>query len=66
MFMYLMPAYGVVLAVSFLGEEFHPYHAAGIGLIMLGVIMATLPALRRPGRDVQPSVASPGNVSSSQ
>ena len=49
-FMYLLPPYGVGLAIVFLGEEFHAYHAAGIALVMAGVITATFPAklLGRP------------------
>ena len=43
-FMYLLPPYGVGLAILFLGEEFHIYHAAGIALVMAGVIIATFPA----------------------
>lgn len=43
-FMYLLPPYGVGLAIVFLGEEFHPYHAAGIALVMAGVITATFPS----------------------
>lgn len=48
-FMYLLPPYGVGLAILLLGEEFHPFHAAGIALVMAGVIIATFPAslLRR-------------------
>ncbi|GAB4354689.1 MAG: DMT family transporter [Oricola sp.] len=50
-FMYLLPPYGVGLAIAFLGEAFHAYHAAGIALVMAGVIIATFPArlLWRPG-----------------
>lgn len=48
-FMYLLPAYGVLLAVIFLGEAFHAYHALGIVLVLGGVIIATLPA-RQPAR----------------
>ena len=43
-FMYLMPAYGVMMAVWFLGETFEGFHAIGIVLVMGGVILATLPA----------------------
>lgn len=43
-FMYLMPAYGVLLAVVFLGERLEPFHYAGIALVMGGVVLATLPA----------------------
>lgn len=45
-FMYLMPPYGVMLAVIFLGERLEPFHAAGIALVMGGVILATLPTSR--------------------
>ncbi|MGH8682828.1 MAG: DMT family transporter [Burkholderiales bacterium] len=37
----LLPAFGTVLAMIFLGEAFHAFHAAGIGAILLGVIVAT-------------------------
>lgn len=42
-FMYLLPPYGVFLAVTFLGEAFLLYHKVGIALVMAGVILATLP-----------------------
>ena len=43
-FLNLLPPYGVLQAILFLGEEFHSYHAAGIALVMAGVIIATFPA----------------------
>ncbi len=51
-FLYLLPAYGVVMAVLFLGEELRAFHAAGFVLVTAGVILATAPstllrALRR-------------------
>ncbi len=48
-FMYLLPPYGVLMAIAFLGESFRPYHEAGIGMVMGGVVLATFPAawLRR-------------------
>ncbi|NMG38694.1 EamA family transporter [Chelativorans sp. ZYF759] len=51
MFMYLMPPYGVGLAVLFLGESLEPFHLAGIAMVMAGIVLATLPArlLSRPG-----------------
>lgn len=49
-FMYLMPPYGVGLAVLFLGETFNLYHAVGIVLVSGGVILATLPAVWLPRR----------------
>jgi len=52
LFMYLMPPYGVGLAVLFLGERLEAFHVAGIALVMAGIILATLPIglLRRRGR----------------
>ncbi len=44
MFLYLLPPYGVLLAILFLGERLHPYHAAGLALILPGLILATAPA----------------------
>ena len=43
MMLYLLPAYGVVLAVLFLGEKLQPYHMVGFALILPGVVLATLP-----------------------
>lgn len=43
-FMYLLPPWGVALAVAFLGETLQPYHLAGIALVVTGVVVATLPA----------------------
>ncbi len=40
-FTYLMSPYGVVLAILLLGETFEAFHAAGIALVMAGVILAT-------------------------
>lgn len=39
--MHLMPLFGSVLAVLFLGERFHTYHAAGIILIGTGILLAS-------------------------
>lgn len=38
---YLVMAFGVILAVVFLGEEFHPYHAVGLALLVVGSYLAT-------------------------
>lgn len=37
----LLPAFGTLLAIAFLGERFQLYHAAGITTILAGVILAT-------------------------
>lgn len=37
----LMPAFGTILAMIFLGEELHLFHIAGIALILLGVGLST-------------------------
>ncbi|WP_137134640.1 DMT family transporter [Rhizobium sp. FKY42] len=41
--LYLMPPLSIIMAVVFLGEAFHAYHAAGIVLVTGGVILATMP-----------------------
>lgn len=46
-FMYLLPPYGVGLAVLVLGEPFQTYHAIGILTVLAGLVMATAPARRR-------------------
>ncbi len=45
MLLYLLPAYGVGLAIIFLGEQFRGFHAAGLALILPGIILATAPSL---------------------
>jgi drug/metabolite transporter (DMT)-like permease len=42
--MHLMPVFGAVLAVVFLGERFHVYHAIGIALIAAGILLASIRA----------------------
>jgi drug/metabolite transporter (DMT)-like permease len=39
--LHLLPAFGTALAMVFLGETFHPFHAAGFAAILLGVAVAT-------------------------
>jgi drug/metabolite transporter (DMT)-like permease len=39
--LHLLPAFGTLLAIVFLGESFHAFHAVGITVILLGVIVAT-------------------------
>ncbi|HUB49884.1 MAG TPA: EamA family transporter [Acetobacteraceae bacterium] len=51
---HLMPLFGSILAVLFLGEDFRPYHAAGIALIGAGIVLASV----RPAPLSQP-VADP-------
>jgi drug/metabolite transporter (DMT)-like permease len=38
---HLLPAFGTVLAIAFLGERFAAFHAAGIATILAGVVLAT-------------------------
>ena len=37
----LLPAFGTVLAIVFLGESFRGFHAAGFATILVGVLLAT-------------------------
>jgi drug/metabolite transporter (DMT)-like permease len=37
----LLPAFGTLLAMVFLGESFRAYHAAGIVTILGGVLLAS-------------------------
>lgn len=46
--MHLMPLFGSVLAVLILHEQFRPYHAAGIGLIAVGILLASFTRIRIP------------------
>lgn len=38
---HLLPAFGTVLAILFLGESFSGFHAAGIATILAGVLLST-------------------------
>jgi drug/metabolite transporter (DMT)-like permease len=40
--LHLLPAFGTILAIVFLGEQFRGFHAAGIATILAGVLLATL------------------------
>lgn len=44
---YLIPVFGVLIAVGLLGETFHGFHAVGVGLIALGIWLALFS--RKPG-----------------
>jgi drug/metabolite transporter (DMT)-like permease len=44
--LHLLPAFGTVLAILFLGESFAAFHAAGIAVILAGVVLATRRAAR--------------------
>ena len=39
---HLMPVFGSILAVLFLGETFYTYHAIGIAMIAAGIVLASL------------------------
>ncbi|MBK7542063.1 MAG: DMT family transporter [Candidatus Competibacteraceae bacterium] len=41
-FLHLMPAFGAVLSMIFLGERLYAFHAAGIALIGSGIWLATM------------------------
>jgi drug/metabolite transporter (DMT)-like permease len=45
---HLLPAFGTLLAILFLGEAFAGFHAAGIATILAGVLLATRPTGVRP------------------
>jgi drug/metabolite transporter (DMT)-like permease len=45
--LHLLPAFGTLLAIAFLGESFQVFHAAGIATILAGVVVATRAAPAR-------------------
>ncbi len=47
LFIHLMPVFGSIMAIVFLGEQLKPYHALGIVLILSGILLATQ-VLSRP------------------
>lgn len=40
-FYHLIPIFGSALAILFLGERPHPYHAVGYALVLIGIVIAT-------------------------
>ena len=56
--MHLMPLFGSLLAVVFLGEHFRAYHAAGIALIAAGILLASWHGNVGHGRPAQAEGAS--------
>jgi drug/metabolite transporter (DMT)-like permease len=48
MSLYLLPVYGVALAVLTLGEQLYAYHAIGLALVLGGIVLATEPFTKRP------------------
>lgn len=44
LFFHLMPLFGSIMAILFLGERFRPFHALGMALILGGILLATRPA----------------------
>jgi drug/metabolite transporter (DMT)-like permease len=51
-YFFLVPVFGALLAMVFLGEQLHLYHAAGFALIIAGVVLGS----RRP-RNAEPAPA---------
>ncbi len=47
MALYLLPVYGVALAVAMLGEQLYAYHAIGLALVLGGIALATEPFRKR-------------------
>ena len=45
--LHLLPAFGTLFAILFLGESLHLYHVIGIGTIIAGVLLATSARPRR-------------------
>jgi drug/metabolite transporter (DMT)-like permease len=46
-FLHLMPLFGAVLSITFLGERILPFHLIGAGLVLTGVLVAAPPRLPR-------------------
>ncbi len=47
LFLHLMPVFGSIMAVLFLGESLEWFHGAGIGAIALGIVLATRVGARK-------------------
>ena len=63
-FIHLMPLFGAVLAITFLGEEVAAYHVLGAALVLVGVILSSRKWRRRSaaGAAAQPSSVHVGGV----
>lgn len=63
-FMYLMPAYGVLLSVIFLGERLELFHIAAMMLIAGGLVLTTRPwrAWRSSGRAARAMKTKPATA----
>lgn len=55
---HLLPAFGTVLAILFLGEVFRPFHAVGIATILVGVLVATTSQSASSGGRTARNIAS--------
>ncbi len=51
LFIHLMPVFGTLLAVAFLGERVHAFHLSGIGLIGAGIGLAAIARRRAAPRE---------------
>ena len=51
---YLIPAFGVALAIPILGETLHPFHAVGITMLLLGTYLGSRSRIS-PGRPQVPN-----------
>ncbi len=47
LFIHLVPLWGMMLSVLFLGEQVHTFHLWGIGLIFIGIYLAVLSGKRQ-------------------
>jgi drug/metabolite transporter (DMT)-like permease len=52
---HLMPVFGSVLAVAFLGETFHAYHAIGMAMIAAGILLASIQGASSPRPALNPN-----------
>lgn len=49
LFLYLIPVFGIVLAILFLGERLHLFHLIGAALIFIGIAVSTAGASETKG-----------------
>src|SRR5439155_13255159 len=52
---HLMPVFGSILAVLFLGETFYAYHAVGIAMIAAGILLASVKRASAPRPALHPN-----------
>ena len=66
MFMHLMPVFASLLAIAFLGERLHLYHAAGMAMILTGIWLTSRSGNTAPELGVGRALKRPDDEAASR